>query len=103
LKALKKEDLLTSVVDLVPPSYRQQSKRLLTYLAENEHIDEKNNDVTIQGNSYNLIDFVSDLIAHRKRVESTDSHLYNVLKSSNFPKSLISSKQLLKKLNEHSP
>ena len=30
----KKEDLLTSVVDLLPQSYREQSKRLLAYLAD---------------------------------------------------------------------
>ena len=30
--------VLSSVVDLMPQSYREQSKRLLTHLAENEHV-----------------------------------------------------------------
>ena len=77
---------------MLPQSYREQSKRLLTYLAENEQIDEKKNEVIIQGKPYNLIDLLSDLIANRKRVESFDEHLYNFLKSLNFPKSLIGNK-----------
>ena len=82
----------------MPQLYRQQIKRLLTYLAENEHIqvDDKKNEVLIQGNSYNLIDFVSDLIANCKRLELFDCHLYKFLKSSNFPKSLIGNKNILK-------
>ena len=34
---------------MLPQFYREQSKRLLTYLAENEQIDEKKNEVIIQG------------------------------------------------------
>jgi len=70
----------------MPQSYRKQSKRLLTYLTENEHlkIDDKKNEVIIHDKSCSLIDFVSNLIAYRKWSKSFDSHLYKCLKSSNF-------------------
>ena len=87
----------------MPQSYREKSKRLLAYLAENEQIDEKKNEFIIQGKPYNLIDLLSDLIVNRKRVESYAEHLYNFLKSSKFPKSFITNKPDLKKLKEHSP
>jgi len=75
----------------MPHSYREQSKRQLTYLAENElvQIDEEKNEVTILGKIYNLIDLASDLIANRIRLESFDSHLYKFLSCQIFPKVLL--------------
>ena len=59
---------LLSFVELMPQSYQEPSKRLLTYLTENEHlkIDDKKNEVIIHDKSCSLIDFVSNLIAYRK-------------------------------------
>jgi len=75
----------------MPHSSREESKRLLTYLIENEYAqnDDWKNEVLIHGKSYNLIDFTSDLIENHKRLKSFDSNLYKFFSSSNFPKSLI--------------
>ena len=67
---------------------------------KNEQIDEKKNEVIIKGKPYNLIDLWSDLIVNHKGLESVDSHLYDCLKLSNFPKSLIANKHVLKRLRE---
>ena len=79
---------LSSVVDRMPQSYHEQSKRLLTYLAESEHlpIDDKKNEVLVYGKIYNLIYLIYDVVMNCKRLESIDSHLYKFLKSPNFPK-----------------
>ena len=103
----EEEDLskvMTSVADLMPHSYREQCKRLLTYLNDSEHvqIDANGNQVVIHGKTYILLDLLSDLVTNRKRLVSFDSHLHTFLNSSNFPKSLIANKHILKRLKEFS-
>ena len=76
----QEEDLseaLSSIIDLMLHSYREQCKRLFTYLAENKHvkINDKKNEVIINGKTYNLICLVLDLIINYKRLESFYSHL----------------------------
>ena len=53
-------------------SCREESKRLLTYLAESKHvkIDDKKSDVNNPRKTYSLIYLVSDLIANHKRPKS---------------------------------
>ena len=43
---------------------------------------------------------VSYMNANRKRIEFFDSHLYKFLKSSNFPKSVMGNKDILKRLRD---
>ena len=71
----QEEDFSKDLTNLMPRSYREQSKRLLTYFTKNEHvqIDEKKNEVIILSKSKNLIYLASDMIANRKRLESYDS------------------------------
>ena len=63
----------------MPHSYSEQSRRFLTYIAENEcvQIDVNTNEVIIQGKSCNLSDLVSVLIANLIRLESFASNFYN--------------------------
>ena len=88
----------------MPHSYREQSKRLLTYLMESgqDHIqvDSNGKGIIIQGKSYNLLDLMYDMVTNRKGLLSFDTRLYNFLNTLNFPKSLIGNRQILKKLNE---
>ena len=65
---------MASAVNLLPQSYGEECKRLLTYLAESEHIkmDGKKNEVVIHRKTYNLVDLTSDLIANCKRLASFD-------------------------------
>jgi len=102
---LKKEELDSIVLkigNLMPLSYREQSKRLLTYLLESGEIQVESNGerIIIQGKSYNLLDLMYDMVTNRKGLLSFDTHLYNFLNTLNFPKSLIGNRQILKKLNE---
>ena len=102
---LKKEELDSIVLkigNLMPHSYREQSKRLLAYLLESDHIQVESNGtgIIIQGKSYNLLDLIYDMVTNRKGLLSFDTHLYNFLNTLNFPKSLIGNRQILKKLNE---
>ena len=87
----------------MPHSYREQSKRLLTYLLESDQIQVESNGerIIIQGKSYNLLDLMYDMVTNRKGLLSFDTRLYNFLNTLNFPKSLIGNRQILKKLNEH--
>jgi phosphoribosyl 1,2-cyclic phosphodiesterase len=98
---------VSSIGNLLPHSYREHSKRVLTYLIESgqDHIkvDSNGKQLIIQGKSYNLLDLIYYMVTNRKGLLSFDSHLYNFLNTLNFPKSLISNKQILKKLQEHSP
>ena len=55
----------------------------------------------IQGKSYNLLDLIYDMVTNRKGLLSFDAHLYNFVNTLNFTKSLISNRQILKKINEH--
>ena len=69
----EEEDLskvITSVADLMSHSYREQCKRLLTYLNDSEHaqIDANGNQVVIHGKTYILIDLLSDSVTNRKRL-----------------------------------
>ena len=103
---LKKEELDSIVLkigNLMPHSYREQSKRLLAYLLESDHTQVESNGagIIIQGKSYNLLDLIYDMVTNRKGLLSFDTHLYNFLNTLNFPKSLIGNRQILKKLNEH--
>jgi len=103
---LKKEELDSIVLkigNLMPLSYREQSKRLLIYLLESGQIQVESNGerIIIQGKSYNLLDLMYDMVTNRKGLLSFDTHLYNFLNTLNFPKSLIGNRQILKKLNEH--
>ena len=72
-------------------SYPEQSKRHLTYLAENGHkqINDKSNEVLIHGKIYNLINLIDHMVTNRKKLESYDSHLHKFLKSSNFQEVLL--------------
>ena len=102
---LKKEELDSIVLkigNLMPHSYREQSKRLLIYLLESDQIQVESNGerIIIQGKSYNLLDLIYDMVTNRKGLLSFDTHLYNFLNTLNFPKSLIGNRQILKKLNE---
>ena len=85
----------------MPHSYREQSKRLITYLMESgqDHVqvDSNGKGIIIQGKSYNLLDLIYDMVVNRKGLLSFDAHLYNFLNALNFPKSLISNRQILKK------
>ena len=58
-------------------------------------------EIIIQGKSYNLLDLIYDMVTNRKGLLSFDAHLNTFLNTLNFPKSLISNRQILKKLNEH--
>jgi hypothetical protein len=107
---LKKEEMdstVSSIGNLMLHSYREQSKQLITYLMENgqDHIQVDSNGkwIIIQGKSYNLLDLMYDMVTNRKGLLSFDSHLYNFLNTLNFSKSLISNRQILKKINEHAP
>ena len=103
---LPKEDdlskVLTSVADLMLHSYRDQYKRLLTYLTESEHvqINGSENQIIIRGKTNILLDLLSDLIKHRKRLVSFNSHLDKFINLSKFPNSLIRNKHILKRLKE---
>jgi len=102
---LKKEELDSIVLkigNLMPHSYREQSKRLLIYLLESDQIQVESNGerIIIQGKSYNLLDLMYDMVTNRKGLLSFDTRLYNFLNTLNFPKSLIGNRQILKKLNE---
>ena len=102
---LKKEELDSIVLkigNLMPHSYREQSKRLLIYLLESGQIQVESNGerIIIQGKSYNLLDLMYDMVTNRKGLLSFDTRLYNFLNTLNFPKSLIGNRQILKKLNE---
>ena len=68
----KEEDLpkvLTSIADLIPHSYREKRKRLMTYLTESQHflIDTSGNEVIINVKTYILLDLLSGLTTNRKR------------------------------------
>ena len=71
---------------------------------ESEHIqiDSKGNRIIIQGASYNLLDLIHDMVTNRKGLLSLDNHTYNFLITLNFPKSLITNKQIPKNIQEHS-
>ena len=105
LKKEKLDSIVLKIGNLMPHSYREQSKRLLTYLMESgqDHIQVESNGkgIIIQGKRYNLLDLIYDMVTNRKGLLSFDTHLYNFLNTLNFPKSLISNRQILKKLNEH--
>jgi hypothetical protein len=66
-------------------------------------VDSKGNGIINQGKSYNLLDLIYDMVTNRKGLLSFNTHLYNFLNTLNFPKSRISNRQILKKLNEHTP
>jgi hypothetical protein len=59
--------------------------------------------IITQGKGYNLVDSICDMARNRKGLLSFDNNLYTFLNASNFPKSLIGNKQILKKLREYSP
>ena len=69
---------------------------------ESRHIqvDGKGRRIIIQGESYILLDLIYDMVTSRKGLLSFDNHLYNFLITLNFLKSLITNKQILKKLME---
>ena len=87
---------LPSVVDPSPQSYCEQSKTLVIYLAENEHvqIDDKKCEVIKTSQSYNLVDLLSDLIAIVKILESFYSHYINI-SVMKLPKSFSGNKHIL--------
>ena len=107
--AQSKEKELNSIVlkigNLLPLSYREQSKRVLSYLmsesGDQVQVDSIGKRIIIRGKSYNLVDLICDMVTNRKGLLSFDDNLYTFLSVSNFPKSLIGNKQILKKLNEH--
>ena len=111
--AQSKEKELNSIVlkigNLLPLTYREQSKRVLSYLmleTGDEHqvqVESTGKRIIIQGKSYNLVDLICDMVTNRKGLLSFDNNLYTFLNTSNFPKSLIGNKQILKKLREYSP
>jgi len=70
---------LEIVVELMPHSYREQSERLSTYPAGNEHlkIDCTRKEVLIHGKSYRKELY---LIANRNRLESFYIHFLKVIK-----------------------
>ena len=70
---LKKEELdsiALKIGNLMPHSYREQSKRLLTHLLESgqDHIQVESNGegIIIRGKSYNLLDLIYDMVTNHK-------------------------------------
>ena len=70
---------------------------------KNEHIqvDGKRNWIISQGESSDLFDIIYDIVANHKELLSFDNHLYDFLITLSFPKQLITNKQILKRLMEH--
>jgi hypothetical protein len=109
-QSMEKElnSIVTSIGKLLPNTYREQSKKLLTYLILESgddyqvQVDSTGKRIITQGKSYNVLNLVCDMVTNRKRLLSFDINLYSFLNTSNFPKSLIGNKQILKKIREYS-
>ena len=70
--------------------------------SEHNQFDRNKKRIIIQGKSYNMLDLMYDMVTNRKGLLSLENHLYNLLLTLNFPKSIITNKKFLKKLKEHS-
>jgi hypothetical protein len=76
LKKEESDSIVSSIGNLMPHSYREQSKRLITYLMESgqDHIQVDRNckGIIIQGKSYNLFVLIYDMVTNRKGLLSFD-------------------------------